>query len=150
MDLQDACVEVVIPDKYAVWFRKHRTWPVRVRTSRNSAVVEGGQPYRIHAVNKEHLVAYRALADEFIAVGEITKHGLLRPLSDAARHDLGAIRAALFRTNYPAPIAYEMGNRELVHPGACFNKHRSTLIRRTLFTVSNEEARCAVCAEAFE
>ena len=59
-------------------------------------------------------------------------------------------RAVLFGTTYPAPLAYEMKNRDLVHPGECFNKHKSVLIRRTLHSVANEEARCAVCKETFE
>jgi hypothetical protein len=143
-------VDVAVPKKYSAWFKQNRTWPVKVAITARSATVLGGAPYQIHAVNSERVVAYRPVADSLLAVGEITKRGLLKPLSDSARHDLGAIRAAMFKTSYPAPLAYEMGNRELVHPGDCFNKHASAMIRRTHYIVRDEEARCAVCREAFE
>jgi hypothetical protein len=71
-------------------------------------------------------------------------------MSEAARHDSSVFRALIFNVAYPAPLAYQMMNRDYVHPGECFNKHKSTLVRRVLFSVSDEEARRRVCGEAFE
>jgi hypothetical protein len=143
-------VEISIPDKYAKWFKKHRNFPVRVQVGARSGCVSGGSPYSLHRVSPVHITAYRQVGCSTLAVGEITSQCLLRPISEAARHDLGVIRAAIFKTSYPAPLAYEMGNKDLVHPGSCFNKHASVLIRRTLFSVGDEEAHCVICKETFE
>lgn len=141
---------VAIPKKYATWFQKNRQWPVTVTTTPTSAKVSGGKPYRLHHLGHDRVAVYRDFNGEGIPMGEITPQGILRPLSDAARHDLGVIRAAIFGVSYPAPMTYVMGNRDLVHPGPCFNKHHSVLIKKVLHSVSDEEARCSVCKEAFE
>jgi hypothetical protein len=143
-------VTIDVPVKFKKWFEKYRQWPVKVHLTDTTGQVVGGQPYKLWRVSAHKVVAYRQVGQTVLPAGEMTPQGLLRPVSDAAKHDLGAIRAAIFRTSYPAPLAYEMGNRDLVHPGECFNKHVSVLIRRTLYSVGNEEHCCAICKEVFE
>ena len=147
---QATWVSVDVPKKYALWFEQHRAYPVQVQLTTRNATVIKGPTYQIHAVNSERIAAYKPLNSGMLCVGEVTKFGVIRPLSDAARHDLGIIRSVAFKTSYPAPLAYEMVNKDFVHPGDCFNKHRSVLIRRTHFSMRNDEARCAICKEAFE
>jgi len=142
-------IPVEVPVRYAKWFRRHRAWPVQVEVGERSVRVLGGQAYGMRKMGARH-VLYREMGCEVLPMGEISKQGVWRPLSDAARHDLGAIRAALFSVSYPAPLAYEMGNRDLVHPGECFNKHPSGMIRKTHYSVSDEEKRCVICKEPFE
>lgn len=143
-------VNVEVPKRFQKWFAKHRSWPVEAEVSERSGCVKGGKPYGLQRLSPSRIIAYKTVGDTAMPVGEITAQGLLRPVSDAVRHDLGVLRAILFATSYPAPMAYEMVNRDLVHPGECFNKHHSVLIRRTLHTISDEEVRCAVCKETFE
>lgn len=143
-------VTVEIPVKFRKWFEKHRELPVRVEITETSGQVAGGRPYRLQRVKPDKIIAYTYVGESAFSCGEITPHCIRRPVSDAAKHDLGVIRAALFNTPYPAPLAYEMKNRDLVHPGDCFNRHSSVLIKRTLHSVGDEEARCAICKETFE
>lgn len=143
-------VVVNVPVKFQQWFEKHRAWPVRAEVTERRAVVSGGKPYGLARLSPTRISAYRMVGESVLTVGEMTPHGLFRPMSEAARHDLSVFRALIFNVAYPAPIAYQMMNRDYVHPGECFNKHKSTLVRRVLFSVSDEEARCRVCGEAFE
>jgi hypothetical protein len=143
-------VDVEIPKRFQKWFTKHRAWPVQAEITGRSGCVKGGKPYHLQHISPTRVIAYKMVGESVLPVGEMTPQGLLRPLSDAVRHDLGVLRAVLFNTSYPAPVAYEMGSRELVHPGECFNRHASVFIRRTLHSVVDEEARCAVCKGPFE
>jgi hypothetical protein len=144
-------VQVEIPVKFAGWFREFRRWPVLAWATASRAQVAGGEPYILHAVNNKAVTAGRCLrSGSILNMGTITPSGIVRPTSEAARHDLGVIRTLLYKATYPAPMAYEMPNRRLVHPGDCFLKHPSALVRRTLYSVRNDEARCDVCEERFE
>lgn len=143
-------VPVDVPAKFERWFKKHRQWPVRAEVTEKSGVVLGGKPYGLARLSATRVAAYRMIGETVLNAGEMTSHGIFRPASEAARHDLSVFRAVIFKTAYPAPLAYQMMSNDYVHPGDCFNKHKSTLVRRVLFTVIDEEARCAVCQEAFE
>lgn len=143
-------IDVEVPKRFQKWFAKHRSWPVQAEVSERAGCVKGGKPYHLKRLSPTRVVAYKMVGMSVLPVGEMTPQGLLRPVSDAVRHDLGILRAVLFSTSYPAPMAYEMGNRDLVHPGECFNKHPSVLIRRTLHSVGDDEAKCVICKEAFE
>ena len=143
-------VTVEIPLKFRKWFEKHRELPVRVAITETSGMVAGGRAYRLQRIKSDKIVAYTCVGASVFPCGEITPHCIRRPISDAAKHDLGVLRAVLFDTTYPAPLAYEMKNRDIVHPGECFNKHPSVLIKRTLYSVGDDEAKCAICKETFE
>jgi hypothetical protein len=143
-------VTVDVPAKFKPWFVKHRAWPVQAEITERSAVVLGGKPYGLARLRPARISAYRMIGESVLTVGEMTPHGLLRPMSEAARHDLAVFRTLLFNVSYPAPVAYQMMNHDYVHPGDCFNKHKSTLVRRALFSVIDEESRCCICGEAFE
>ena len=144
-------IQIDVPAKYRAWFGKHRSLPVTVALTPDTARVEGAtDTYRLHTVRPGRVAVLRLLNDQALNLGEIDRHGVHRPLSVTALHDLGAIRAAMFGASYPAPLAYQMDGGDLVHPGRCFEEHPSVMIRKTHYSMKRDEARCAVCEGPFE
>ena len=140
---------VEVPKKWSKWIKRHRQWPVIVQITETTGRVLGGDPYRLHVV-KDEIKAVKETATGPLLIGTITECGVFRPISDAARHDLGLIRAVIFKKAYPAPVAYEMMNGDFVHPGKCFNDHPSVQVRRVVFTTQQVDDRCNICEESFE
>lgn len=149
-------IDVAIDEKHSRWFKRNRRWPVRVLCTDRTVQVEGGTTYTmLNAPDGVRL--FKFMSDtSVIEVGVISKDLLKRPLSEAARYDLGAIRSALWGVKYPAPLAYRMLGGDLVHPGPCFQKYDGIMVRDTLFCINSDErddddkmVLCAVCKERF-
>jgi hypothetical protein len=149
-------IEVAIDEKHSRWFKQNRRWPVRVLYDDKTVQVEGGSSYKI-LKTPEGLKLFKFLTETTVLeVGTISKELLIRPISEAARYDLGAIRAALWGVKYPAPLAYRMRGGDLVHPGKCFQKYSGVMVKDTLFYINgddddtdDEAPFCAVCKERF-
>lgn len=144
--------EVCIPKNLQKWFAASRSVPVRalVDVAAKYAQVDGGPPYRIHVVKKNHYQFIRTLESGVaVSLGEVNRNGVQKTLSDAVRHDLLVFRTILFGGAYPGPVAYIMGNDDYVHVGDCFDAHESVVVQKTLFVLPNDTARCAICGEGF-
>lgn len=144
--------EIVIPKNLLKWFASSRSVPVRalIDVKAKYAQVEGGPPYRIHVVKKDHYEFIRTLGSGVaVSLGEVTRNGVQKTLSDAVRHDLLVFRTLLFGGAYPGPVAYVMANGDHVHVGDCFSAHPSVIVQKTLFVLPNSSAQCAICHEGF-
>lgn len=132
------------------WFETNRTLPLRVTVRAGLAEVSGApRPYLLRKQGLEAYAAIQVFDRDAMVMGKIFKHSIYKPVSDAARHDLGAIRAAVFSMSYPAPLAYVLPKHELVHPGECFGRYPGNIVKNVLHSVSGNQ-RCVVCGGAFE
>lgn len=151
---EDVWRTIRIPKDSQAWFAAYRRLPVRCYflPSHGIAQVEGGDPYRIHAVKKGHYQALRTIPSSgtVLCVGEFSKNGVHNTLSDAATHDLRVFRAVMLNTTYPGYVAYLMRNNEYTHLGECYDKHPETIILKNLYLDGLYGKACAVCGEKFE
>ena len=90
-------------------------------------------------------------ANPGLVLGEIHPSGVRRALTTAFQRELGAIHAAMYVLAAPAPLAYQLRDGTLVHPGKCFMRAEETLIAQTHFSLDRilEDPVCAVCGERF-
>lgn len=149
----DAWKPVEIPPRLSKWFVANRVWPVTayMLPKLGIAQVKGGAPYRVHVVKKDHYAFIRVLEESNtpIVLGELSRNGVRRALSEAAKHDISVFRQLLFGGKYPGPLAYLMAGGDYVHVGECFDAHPSAFIKRTIFTLKSADECCSICKEGF-
>lgn len=137
----------VAHDETAKWWREQNRWPLQVAID-GARVTVSGSEYVLTPRGDGSYAASRPGGT--VVAGVITEYGVRDTLTTAFFNDLSAARSALFGKSYPAPLAYEMPGNEFVHPGPCFDAHRSTRIVRTKYQLGEfSSCRCAVCHERF-
>lgn len=144
----DALATTVSPNTRdnEAWWRRHGGFPIAIRVEGFLAKV-GKSEYRLTPF-KDGFVCTRP--NSTVPLGEIYEYGVRKALTNTFFHELGALRAVIYGKTCPAPLCYEMRNGDLVHPGPCFQKHPSSLIRKTRYNLTEDaDLVCAVCQERF-
>ncbi len=139
-------VQVAVSSKQAKWFKKRRTYPVEVQVNEKTAVYA------------DRLFVLRPLHDGFVAVfrqsatlplGEFSAETVRHTVSEEAAKDVKVLRAAVLDLAYDAPLALELPDGALVHPGACYRRRPYCVVKKHVH-VPDDETRCAVCGESFQ
>jgi hypothetical protein len=138
---------ISVPRKYRGWFNNKTE--VTVEMNEGCASVNGEPWLQLVPLTGERYAVVKPRAGSAIVVGEFDKYTVRKTLNDRLMRQVGAIRSAVYGVSFPAPLAYVLRDRSLVHPGPCFDGHQERVTLRALYTVKNEEARCCVCQEAF-
>lgn len=138
-------IEVSTKDHRQWWQRRGR-YPIQVTLEGTSASV-GGSAYRLTPRAQGFACTRPGRA---VLTGEIYEYGVRHALTTSFFHELSAVRSAVFGKSCPSPLCYEMPNGDLVHPGPCFTRHASSVIRRTRYTLTEDaDEVCSVCQERF-
>lgn len=128
------------------WWRAERKLPIVVEAQGDRVKVLDSQYFLLP--QQGGFLATRPGGS--LPLGRVLPDGVRDPLGLSFFHELSAARALIFGKTYPAPIAYEMSDRSLVHPGDCFRRHPRAVIYRTKYTLAEStEALCATCGERF-
>jgi hypothetical protein len=139
-------VEISIPRKQTEWFRKRREFPVAVLVNQQSAIW-AGETFEFIALEGGYTAVLKRGAT--LPWGEFSRDTIRHTLSENAAKDIRVLRAAMTGATYDVPVAFELADGALVHPGACYDHHRLCVVRRH-HRIKDEDLRCHVCNEAFE
>lgn len=153
---QPTDITVEIPRQFRKWFSS-RTKSVTL--SGDLATIHEGPCYRIQPVaaddgDKSEAKRYYAVVrpggpPALSVIGEFNRHLVRRTLNHRFMCEVNLIRAAVFSSHFPAPMAYVLGDYSLVHPGDCFDQHPDVVTLKALYNVKDEDARCCVCKGPF-
>jgi len=140
-------ISVRIPRAQAEKF--HGCTAVSVELNKRYATVPSGARYELRRLPDGYAVLRTQASGPLSCVGEFNEHTVRKTLSDKLSADVGLIRAAVYGVSFPAPLAFVMRNKDLVHPGACFDAHPECITLRSLYAIKRNDARCAICDGAF-
>lgn len=133
------------------WWEKQGCLPLRVCVDFDAMVVcVRGRDYRVlrDPSHADRYVVVTMNKSRVIPAGFFSATRVNQTVSIEVCRDLKAIRAAVLGLPYQFVVAHAVEGG-YVHPDACATKVGRDALDR-LYTAKNLEARCLVCAEAFE
>lgn len=143
-------VEVEVTHKQAKWFEKHALKepqkPLQVQVNDKTAVF-GGTTFDLRPLGDDFTAVFKP--GRTVPLGEFSADTIRHTVSDEAAKYVRVLRAAKLDETYNAPVAFELPDGELVHPGACYRRLPYCVVKKHVY-VRHEDDRCAACGEAFE
>jgi hypothetical protein len=139
-------VEVEIPRKFQPWVGGMPK--VLISFLGDRVELPGGVTYRIAKTKSGHSVLRSGVKADMNCIGEFDNNTIRHTLNDKLAKHVALIRSAFHEVPFPAPLAYLMADYSYVHPGDCYQRHPSLTSVKAVYTIKEEDARCAICEES--
>jgi len=140
-------IVVKIPPKYVSWTDNLRE--VTLNFSENEKVTILGETYivkKVRRIPEDCFCVYR-LDPEF-HVATFDRLTVTKSVTDHFLRNAGLIRAAVYKTSFPAVLAYISKHNDLIHPKCLLGQDRTVTTIGTKCRLKDDD-RCSVCKRPF-